>query len=89
MSTVDDYPDIPFFMILCKDMAKVYVEDLAGNGELDNLLHNLEYILSSDYSYNTLRDWVKETRYELSKLEYQATKKAALCQKSTALAGAF
>ena len=89
MSTVDEYPDIPFFLILCEDAAAAYVEDLAANNELDKLLSNLEFILSSDYSYNTLRDWVKETRYELSKLEYQASKKAALCQKSVALAGAF
>ncbi|MBR3252901.1 hypothetical protein IKF84_02420 [Candidatus Saccharibacteria bacterium] len=86
---LDEYPKIPLFDLFTEEEAKIFIEDLKASGELGKTIEKVEFVLSTNYTYNTLKDWVKETRYELSKIKYRATKKAALCQKSTALAGAF
>ena len=60
-----DYPEVCFFRIFDEPSAKAWLEDM----ELDTLERELDHLesLSTNYSYVSLKSWVFDTIYSLSR----------------------
>ena len=62
---INELPDIFLFNYWNKDDVREYLKELEID-ELSRMLAETQWILEENYSYNTIRNWVKEASYELA-----------------------
>ena len=78
-SVLKEYPEIKFFRILDESEAAAFVADFPGSAEeLDYMVSKIEYIVSYNHAYNTLKNWVQEASHLIKMKEYTIAKRAAM-----------
>ena len=77
MGRIEEYPEITFFRILEAEEARVWLEDKELK-ELEKELELIEFILTGDHSYRSLKAWVIDATYSLtrkiSKIQKRSTR---------------
>ncbi len=73
-----EYPKLEFFEIESEEEALAQIEEWAENRLLEKKLDDIEYVLTADPSYNTLKAWCTDFMYSLTRAKYEENKKQAL-----------
>lgn len=61
---VNDYPVVRFFEIEDRDEALSWLSQ-KGLARLEDEISSISFVLEENYSYRTMRDWVKEAIYQI------------------------
>lgn len=76
---LNEYPDVPFFNIVEERDAVLQIKKWASDGTLSNNVRKIQNALES-YYYKTMKSWVVDNRYVISKKEYKDAKRASMRQ---------
>lgn len=76
---VNEFPEIPFFDIVEEREAVLQIKQWADKGTLSNNVRKIQNAIDS-YYYKTMKSWVVDNRYIISKKEYKDAKRASMRQ---------
>ena len=83
----ESYPSIPFLDLRTEEEASEVIEEWASQGiaYLNKQLDTVEDAFKANVSINSIRAWIRDYTYCVSRLEYKKRKKAAMKSSAVSL----